>query len=100
MGEKQSAGNGDEDRKGETSTAGNDPARLHAPFKYRQGNDEHGEKTMQQHFGIRQSRPKTNRAERPSLRVAAKKKKCREAKESKRPIARPGNFSSLGHERQ
>src|SRR5258708_2996872 len=97
MREKQSAGNGDENRKGQPRTAGSHATCLHAPFEYRQGDDQHGEKAMQQHFRIRESCPETDGADRPSLGIASKKEKCRKAKEGKRPIARPGNSSRLRH---
>src|SRR5467141_1979080 len=57
MGEKQRAGNGDEDRKNQPSAAGGDAARLHAPFKNSQRDYEQGEKPMQQDLGIRKRRP-------------------------------------------
>ena len=95
MGEQQSTGNGDEDGKCQPATAGRDAAGLHAPLKYRQSDDHHGEKAMQQDFGIREGCPETDRAERPRLRVAAEKEKCREAKEGERPIAGPGDSSRL-----
>src|SRR5260370_392793 len=69
MSEKQSAGNGDEDRKGQPCTAGSHAARLHAPLEDSQGNDEHGEKTMQKHFRIRESRPEPDGAERPGFGI-------------------------------
>src|SRR5438034_7578327 len=95
MGEKQSAGDGDEDGKNQPATVGSDTPGLHAPFKYCQSDDQHGEKTMEQDFGMGKSRPEANRAERPGFRIAAKKKKCREPEESQRPIARPGDSSCL-----
>src|SRR6266481_391772 len=100
MSEKQSTGNGDEDRKGQPCTARSHAARLYPPLEDSQDNDEHGEKTMQQHFGIGESRPEPDGAERPGLGIASKKEKCREAKKGERPIARPGNFSCLRRERQ
>src|SRR3982074_539051 len=98
MGEKQRAGNGDKGRKNQPSAAGGDAARLHAPFKSSQRDYEQGEKPMQQDLGIRKSRPETDGPERPGLRIAAEKKKCREAKEGERPIARPGDLSRLSDE--
>src|SRR5437899_10531276 len=95
MGEQQSTGNGDEDRENQSATAGSDAAGLHAPLKYRQNDNQHGKKAMQQDFGIREGRPESHRSERPRLRVAAEKEKCREAKEGERPIAGPGDSSRL-----
>src|SRR5713226_4348531 len=95
MSEEQCAGNGNQDRKDQAGTAGGDAARLHAPFENRQRYYEHGEKAMQQDFGIRESRPETDGPERPSLRIAAEKKKSREAEEGERPIACPGDLSRL-----
>src|SRR5690348_14074471 len=95
MGEKQSAGNGDEYGKCQPGAAGSDAAGLHAPLKYRQSDNQHGKKAMQQDFGIREGRPESHRSEWPRLRVAAEKKKRREAKEGERPIAGPGDFSRL-----
>src|SRR6267378_8090559 len=100
MSEEQSAGNGDKDRKNQSCTAGGDAACLHAPFEYRQSNYQQREKTMQQDFGIRKSRPETNGPERPGLRIAAEKKECRKAEEGERPIARPGDLSRLRDEGQ
>src|SRR3977135_3162625 len=98
MGEKQSAGNSNEDRKDQPGAAGGDAARLHAPFKNSQRDYEQGEKPMQQDLGIRKSRPETDGPERPGLRIAAEKKKCRQSEEGERPIARPGDLSGLRDE--
>src|SRR5229473_2757020 len=90
MGKKQCAGNGDKDWKGQPCTAGSHAARLHAPLEDGQGDDQQGEKPMQQHFGIRKSRPEADGAERPGLGIASKKEKCRKTEKGQRPISRPG----------
>src|SRR6266436_4408132 len=93
MSEKQSAGNGDEDRKGQPCTAGSHAAPMHAPLEDSQDNDEHGEKTMQQNFGMDESRPEPDGAEWPGFAITSKKEKWRETAEGQRPITRPGDFS-------
>src|SRR5260370_31128050 len=100
MGEQQCAGNGDEDGKDKPGTAGGDAACWHAPFEYRKSDYQQCEKTMQQDFRIRQRRPEADRAEGPSLRIAAEKQKCRQAEERKWPMARPGDLSCLRDEGQ
>src|SRR5229473_5813098 len=55
---------------------------------------------MQKYLRVRKSGPETDRAERPSLRIAAEKQKRRKAEKGERPIARPGDFSRLCNESQ
>src|SRR3989449_9114912 len=98
--ENQGSWSGDENGTLNPSPTCFDAASLHAQYKNRQSDYQHGKKAMQQDFRIRKSRPEADGAERPSLGIASKKEKCREAEKGKRPIARPGNFSCLGHECQ
>src|SRR6266404_2085396 len=100
MREKQGAGNGDQHWKGKPGAARGDTAGLYAPFEYRQRYNQQREKTMQKYLGVRKSRPETDRTERPSLRIAAEKQKCRKTEKGERPIARPGNFPRLCNESQ
>src|SRR5882724_9881465 len=100
MREKQGAGNGDQHWKGKPGAARGDTAGLYAPFEYRQRYNQQREKTMQKYLGVRKSRPKTDGTQRPSLRIAAEKQKCRKAEKGEWPIARPGDFSRLGDQSQ
>ena len=73
MSKQQRAGDGNEDRKDKPGVAGGGAARLHAPFKDRQRDDEQHKKAMHKDLGIRQTRPETDGPKRPGLRIAAEK---------------------------
>jgi len=63
MSEKQSAGNGNEDRKGQPCTAGSHATRLHAPFEDSQGNDKHGKKNDAAALRDPQESPRSRRGQ-------------------------------------
>ena len=71
MGEKQSAGDGDERGEYQASALGGYAAGLHAPFEDGKGDDEQRENAVKQNFGVLERDPKAVGAERPRLRIAS-----------------------------